>query len=75
MLAPIGYTVRPMRNLTKHLKAQGITQVELAKRMNVSQPTVWAWLHGRKTPTADNLVKLANLTGLTVDALLDRKAA
>ena len=43
--------------------------------MNVSQPTVWAWLHGRKTPTPEKLIKLADLTGLTVDALLDRRAA
>ena len=64
-----------MRSLTKYLKAKRITQVELARRMEVSQPTVWAWLHGRKTPSAENLIKLADLTGLTVDALLDRKAA
>ena len=67
--------MRVMRSLTKYLKAKRITQVELARRMEVSQPTVWAWLHGRKTPSAENLIKLADLTGLTVDALLDRKAA
>jgi transcriptional regulator with XRE-family HTH domain len=64
-----------MRNLIKHMKSRGITQVELARMMNVSQPTVWAWIHGRKTPTPDNLIRLADLTGLTVDALLDRKKA
>ena len=64
-----------MRNLAKHMKANGITQVELARRMKVAQPTVWAWLHGRKTPTPDNLIRLADMTGLSVDALLDRKAA
>ena len=71
----VGYTVRPMRNLSKHMKARGITQVELARLMGVSQPTVWAWIHGYKTPTRDNLIKLADVTGLTVDSLLDRKAA
>lgn len=59
----------------KHMKAKGITQVELARLMAVSQPTVWAWIHGRKTPTPENLIRLADLTGLTVDALLDRKKA
>lgn len=64
-----------MKALRRHLKRHGMSQAEFARAMGVSQPTVWYWLNGEKTPTADKLVRIADMTGLTVDALLDRKAA
>ena len=64
-----------MKPLRQYLKHQRMSQVELARSLNVSQPTVWAWLHGTKRPTPDNLVRLADLTGLTVDDLLERRRA
>ena len=64
-----------MKALRRHLKRHRMSQAEFARAMGVSQPTVWYWLNGEKTPTADKLVRIADMTGLTVDALLDRKAA
>ena len=64
-----------MKTLRQYLKRNGISQVDFAKQVGVSQPTVWAWLHGRKNPSLNHLNKLADLTGLTVDSLLDRRAA
>lgn len=64
-----------MKALRRHLKRHGMSQAEFARAMGVSQPTVWYWLNGEKTPTADKLVRIADMTGLTVDELLGRKAA
>jgi transcriptional regulator with XRE-family HTH domain len=64
-----------MKSLRKHMKKARLSQSELARRVEVSQPTIWAWLNGRKSPTVDNLVRLSNVTGLSVDELLGRKAA
>jgi len=64
-----------MKPLRKYLKTRRITQAEFARQMGVSQPTVWAWMNGTKTPTADKLVRIADLIGATVDELLGRKAA
>lgn len=64
-----------MKALKRHLKRKRMTQSEFATLIGVSQPTVTYWLNGSKTPTADKLVRIADLTGLTVDELLGRKAA
>jgi transcriptional regulator with XRE-family HTH domain len=64
-----------MKALKRHLKRKRMTQSEFAALMGVSQPTVTYWLNGSKTPTSDKLVRIADLTGLTVDELLGRRAA
>lgn len=64
-----------MKRLKTYMRKHRISQSELARRLDVKQPTVWAWINGTKMPTASNLVRIADETGLTVDSLLDRKAA
>jgi len=64
-----------MKPLRKYLKAKRMTQAEFARQIGVSQPTVWAWMNGAKTPTADKLVRIADIIGTSVDDLLGRKAA
>ena len=49
--------------------AAGLTQVEVANRLDVQQGTVSAWETGRKIPTAANLIRLAALLNVTVDDL------
>ena len=49
-----------------------MTQAELAKRLGVAQQTVAAWESGRAMPAADKLVALADVLGVTTDALLGR---
>ena len=46
--------------------------VEVAELLGVSQPTLSAWETGRKSPTTDNLVALADLYRVTTDYLLGR---
>jgi transcriptional regulator with XRE-family HTH domain len=61
-----------MDRLKQYLDHHEITQTELAKRVGVSQPTVWGWLSGESLPAASTLKKLATVTGLSVDELLDQ---
>ncbi|MDA3973254.1 helix-turn-helix domain-containing protein [Enterococcus thailandicus] len=57
----------------KELRNQhGLTQSELAKKMNVSQQTIGSWEVGRAEPNSDALNKLADLFDVTTDYLLGR---
>ncbi|WP_370905980.1 helix-turn-helix domain-containing protein [Citrobacter koseri] len=38
------------------------SQQKLADACEVSQPTVWAWLHGRKKASAQNAVRIEKAT-------------
>lgn len=49
---------------------QGLSQKRLAELLGVSQPTVSDWESGRKNPTLDNLTKIAELLGCSVDSLV-----
>ena len=53
----------------------GITQVQLAKTMGVSQQTVASWEVGRRGVPVSNLPLLARTLGLSVEMLLGEKAA
>lgn len=61
-------------NIFKDLrKKKGLTQVELAKLLNVQQTTVSKWEVGRAVPDYPVLLKLAELFGVSVDYLLGRE--
>lgn len=55
--------------------ARGLTQGQLSIRLGVSRQAVSKWEHDRSQPDLENLQKLAELYGTTVDALLDEPAA
>lgn len=60
-------------NIFKELRKQkGLTQIELAKLVNVQQTTVSKWEVGRAVPDYPVLLKLAELYDVTVDFLLGR---
>ena len=65
--------IAKMKNLAIYLDTRGISQSAFAVTVGVSQPTVWHWLNGSKTPRASTLMKIADETGLSVDQLLDRE--
>ena len=52
-------------------KINKLKVVDAAERLCISQPTLSAWENGRKTPTLDNLEKMADLYGVTTDFLLN----
>jgi transcriptional regulator with XRE-family HTH domain len=59
-----------MEKLREHLTEKEITQAEFARRLGVSQPTVWEWLNGKSLPTAARLREIAQETGISIDELL-----
>ena len=52
-------------------KHQGLSQVELAEALDVSRQTISKWETGAALPSAENLLALSRLYGVTVDALLN----
>lgn len=54
-------------------ESAGMRQYELAARMGVKQASVHAWESGENYPSAENLLKLADIFGVTVDEVLGRK--
>ncbi|WP_159981817.1 MULTISPECIES: helix-turn-helix domain-containing protein [unclassified Novosphingobium] len=45
-------------------KLRGLTQGELANRLGVSKPTVWAWEQGRARPIEDRIEAIAEALGV-----------
>ena len=52
--------------------ASGLTQEDVAARLDVAPQTVWQWEDGRVAPMVDRLNVLASLYGVSVDWLLGR---
>jgi len=52
--------------------AAGLTQLEVARTMDVDVSSVGHWEIGDTMPTAAKLPKLADLYGCTIDALFGR---
>lgn len=59
-------------NIRTLRKRMGLTQVELAERLNVSQSTITSWENGTRRPDLDLLPILAQIFGVTIDVLLGR---
>lgn len=57
--------------IRKFRKELGITQTELAQKLNISFQAVSNWERGAAPPDLDNIVKLSQLFGITVDNLLN----
>lgn len=51
----------------------GMTKTQLANTLNVDLSTVCKWESGVNKPTADGLLKLANLFHCTIDELFGRE--
>lgn len=57
-------------NLKYILKRFGVTQAELALRLNIGQSTISNWLKGLGSPTVDNLVKIHQVFNIPIDILI-----
>lgn len=51
-------------------KKAGLTQMEVAKALDISDAAVCQWESGETMPTAKRLLEIAKLYGCTVDDLL-----
>ncbi len=59
--------------IVKLRKKQGLTQIELAKRLNISDKAVSRWENGLGFPEVTLFPILADLFGVTVDYLMTGK--
>ena len=57
-------------NLMRYRKAAGLTQAELAAKINYSDKSVSKWESGNGIPDVYTLLQIAELYGVTVDAFL-----
>ena len=61
-------------NFAQRLKAlrlqKGLAQWEIAKLINVSQPTYWAYENDRSIPHTNTQIQLAKVLGVTVNELM-----
>lgn len=55
-------------------KAAGLTQVQAAAKLNVTQQTIASWENGTRMPSIDIMDCVADLFGVTTDFLLGRKS-
>lgn len=65
----VSKTLRPLR------EAAGLTQQDLADRLEVSRVAVWSWEVGKATPRPAKLEQLAAIFGVPVSELLGEDAA
>ncbi|MCL2077628.1 MAG: helix-turn-helix domain-containing protein [Oscillospiraceae bacterium] len=56
----------------KHIQNKGVTPYRIAKETGISQGLMGHYKLGEKTPTADNLVKIADYLDVSIDYLLGR---
>lgn len=59
------------KNIRIARKAAGITQNELAKRMQVYQKDISRWENNELTPSAINLAKICRELNASADAILE----
>src|SRR3954452_12251700 len=53
--------------LSQARKRAGLTQVELARRADTSQPVISAYEHGRRDPSIETLRRLVRAAGAELD--------
>lgn len=63
----IGQTIRKLR------KAHGWTQVELAQKLDASQKVITTYENNQRTPTLENLKKLAAIFDVSLDEIVGVK--
>ena len=57
--------------LTQARKAAGLTQADVAARLNVSRQAVSRWESGQSKPSTEKLLALGELYGVFIDQLLN----
>ena len=50
---------------------EGLTQPQLAEKLNVSYTQIQAWEHERRTPTTEYAIRLARALNTTVEELFE----
>lgn len=58
------------KNLYRLRMASGLSQSEMARRLQVRRQTVWKWEKALNSPDPDVLANIANIIGCSVDELV-----
>jgi transcriptional regulator with XRE-family HTH domain len=58
------------RNIEQAREARNLSQVELADKLKVRQPTVWKWENQAGIPELPTLFRIANVLEVTLDDLV-----
>ena len=61
------------KNLVEAIKTSGMSQTEIAKKLNVKQPSVAKYLSGRAMPSLDTFANLCVLLDLDANEILNIK--
>ena len=67
--------MRVNEKIQYYRKRAGLSQEELGQRLMVSRQTVSLWEKGQTLPTLDNLVRLREIFGVSIDELLSEDAS
>ena len=65
-----GFKMEFSERLKKLRKDIGLTQVDVASKLGISQQAYASWERGAKKPTQDNLVNIAQILNVSVDYLV-----
>ena len=57
--------------LLEYRKKSGLSQEELAEKLDISRQSVSKWERAEASPDTDNLIELAKIYGVTMDDLLN----
>lgn len=63
------------RRLKYYIDMNGITQLELSKKLHVSSSTVTDWVYGRRTPRMDKVDAMCEIFGITRNDLITDKTS
>ena len=64
----------PLMRLKKLRSDFNVTQADLAKKLGVSNQTLLNWENGIYEPKIAQLIKLADIFGVSIDYLVERKS-
>ncbi len=62
------------KNLGYYLSLRGITQKELAKKLNVSQSAVTNWIKGKNSPDIELVAEICDILDISVTELFGANA-
>ena len=60
------------RNLGYYLSLRGLSQKELAERLDVSQPAVTNWIKGKNSPDIEVVAKICDILEISVSDLFGK---
>ena len=62
-------------NIKSHRKSKGLSQEEMASKLNVTRQTLSKWENGLSVPDAEMLIRIADVLGVPVSTLLGENNA